>query len=69
MYIFSLVGDLQRVEIPRKDMEVIKGQMVVLEAWYTPTSLIEKNTVIWQFMTNDSKQVSSSYGWLFNVVS
>ncbi|XP_066535731.1 endothelial cell-selective adhesion molecule [Hoplias malabaricus] len=52
-------GDLQRVEMPRKDMEVIKGQMVVLEAWYTPTSLIEKNTVIWNFMANDSKQIIS----------
>ncbi|KAL7831700.1 hypothetical protein AOLI_G00292480 [Acnodon oligacanthus] len=52
-------GDLQKVEMPRKDMEVIKGQMVVLEAWYTPTSLIEKNTVIWNFMASDSKQIIS----------
>ncbi|XP_048017819.1 endothelial cell-selective adhesion molecule isoform X3 [Megalobrama amblycephala] len=52
-------GDSQRVEVPRKDMEVIMGQMVVLEAWYTPTTSIEKNTVIWSFMANDSKQVIS----------
>ncbi|XP_030633951.1 endothelial cell-selective adhesion molecule [Chanos chanos] len=53
------LGDSQRVEIPRKEMEVVRGQMVVLEAWYTPTSVIEKNSVIWKFMTNDSKQIIS----------
>ncbi|XP_051535327.1 endothelial cell-selective adhesion molecule-like [Myxocyprinus asiaticus] len=52
-------GDSQRVEMPRKDMEVVMGQMVVLEAWYTPTTPIEKNTVIWNFMSNDSKQIIS----------
>ncbi|KAG9265397.1 endothelial cell-selective adhesion molecule-like isoform X1 [Astyanax mexicanus] len=57
--LWALPGDLQKVEMPRKDMEVIKGQMVVLEAWYTPTSPIEKNTVIWNFMANDSKQIIS----------
>ncbi|KAK9962035.1 hypothetical protein ABG768_007420 [Culter alburnus] len=57
--IFFLQSDSQRVEVPRKDMEVIMGQMVVLEAWYTPTTSIEKNTVIWSFMANDSKQVIS----------
>lgn len=54
----SIAGDSQRVEMPRKDMEAIKGQTVVLEAWYTPTSVIKKNTVIWNFMASDSKQVS-----------
>ncbi|XP_067307954.1 endothelial cell-selective adhesion molecule isoform X4 [Pseudorasbora parva] len=52
-------GDSQQVEVPRKDMEVIMGQMAVLEAWYTPTNSIEKNTVIWTFWANDSKQVIS----------
>ncbi|XP_053502555.1 endothelial cell-selective adhesion molecule isoform X2 [Ictalurus furcatus] len=52
-------GDSQRVEMPRKDMEAIKGQTVVLEAWYTPTSVIKKNTVIWNFMASDSKQIIS----------
>lgn len=33
--------------------------MAVLEAWYTPTTSIEKNTVIWTFWANDSKQVIS----------
>ncbi|XP_019729823.1 endothelial cell-selective adhesion molecule isoform X2 [Hippocampus comes] len=38
-------------------MEVVKGQMVVLQAWYSPSSDISKNTVIWHFIGNESKQV------------
>ncbi|XP_076833534.1 endothelial cell-selective adhesion molecule [Brachyhypopomus gauderio] len=52
-------ADSLRVEMPKKDLEVIRGQVVFLEAWYTPTSAIEKNTVIWNFMANDSKQIIS----------
>ncbi|KAJ8280641.1 hypothetical protein GJAV_G00057240 [Gymnothorax javanicus] len=59
MLTLAFPGDSQRVEIPRRDMEVIEGQTVVLQAWYTPTSDIEKNTIIWNFMANDSKQVIS----------
>nr|XP_046169528.1 endothelial cell-selective adhesion molecule-like isoform X2 [Oncorhynchus gorbuscha] len=51
--------DSQRVEMPRREMEVVKGQMVVLQAWYSPTSDIGRNSVIWNFMANDSKQVIS----------
>ncbi|TSX58303.1 Endothelial cell-selective adhesion molecule [Bagarius yarrelli] len=47
----------QRVEMPRKYIEAVEGQAVLLEAWYTPTSLIRKNTVIWTFMANDFKQI------------
>ena len=43
--------------MPRKDMEVVQGRTVVLQAWYTPTSEIEKNSIIWNLMANDSKQV------------
>ncbi|XP_077421440.1 endothelial cell-selective adhesion molecule isoform X2 [Vanacampus margaritifer] len=50
-------GDSQKVEIPREEMEVVKGQMVVLQAWYSPSSDISKNTVIWHFTGNESKQV------------
>ncbi|XP_051933482.1 endothelial cell-selective adhesion molecule isoform X2 [Hippocampus zosterae] len=50
-------GDSQKVEIPREEMEVVKGQMVVLQAWYSPSSDISKNTVIWHFIGNESKQV------------
>ncbi|XP_019729822.1 endothelial cell-selective adhesion molecule isoform X1 [Hippocampus comes] len=50
-------GDSKKVEIPREEMEVVKGQMVVLQAWYSPSSDISKNTVIWHFIGNESKQV------------
>ncbi|XP_070762099.1 endothelial cell-selective adhesion molecule, partial [Enoplosus armatus] len=49
--------DTHKVEIPRREMEVVKGQMVVLHAWYSPISDISKNSVIWHFMGNESKQV------------
>ncbi|XP_029571216.1 endothelial cell-selective adhesion molecule isoform X1 [Salmo trutta] len=52
-------GDSQQVEMPRREREVVKGQMVVLQAWYSPTSDIGRNSVIWNFMANDSKQVIS----------
>ncbi|XP_045071064.1 endothelial cell-selective adhesion molecule isoform X2 [Coregonus clupeaformis] len=51
--------DSQRVEMPRREIEVVKGQMVVLQGWYSPTSDIGRNSVIWNFMANDSKQVIS----------
>lgn len=50
-------GDAQKVEMPSKEMEVVRGQMVVLQAWYSPSSDISKNTVIWHFTGNESKQV------------
>ncbi|XP_028826388.1 endothelial cell-selective adhesion molecule isoform X2 [Denticeps clupeoides] len=59
LWLWLSPGDSQRVEMPRKDMEVVKGQIVVLQAWYSPTSDIERNTVIWNFMANDSKQIIS----------
>uniref|UniRef100_A0A3P9LYH5 Endothelial cell adhesion molecule b n=1 Tax=Oryzias latipes TaxID=8090 RepID=A0A3P9LYH5_ORYLA len=49
--------DSQKVEMPSKEMEVVRGQMVVLQAWYSPSSDISKNTVIWHFTGNESKQV------------
>ncbi|CAL8353241.1 unnamed protein product [Lota lota] len=55
MWMFQ--GDSHRVEFPRGEMEVVKGQTVVLHAWYSPTSDIAKNSVIWLFMGNKSKQV------------
>lgn len=63
----AVTGDSQRVEMPRKDMEVIMGQMVVLEAWYTPTTSTEKNAVIWTFMANHSKQVSMFGNSIINI--
>ncbi|XP_071351879.1 endothelial cell-selective adhesion molecule [Trachinotus anak] len=57
LLIWILQGDTQKVEIPRGEMEVVKGQMVVLHAWYSPSSDISRNSVVWNFMGNKSTQV------------
>ncbi|XP_054651038.1 endothelial cell-selective adhesion molecule isoform X3 [Dunckerocampus dactyliophorus] len=57
MFLWIFQGDTHKVEIPWEEMEVVKGQMVVLHAWYTPVSDISKNSVIWHFTGNQSKQV------------
>ncbi|XP_068601863.1 endothelial cell-selective adhesion molecule, partial [Brachionichthys hirsutus] len=51
--------DAQTVEIPRGEMEVVRGQKVVLQAWYSPNSDISKNSLTWQFVGNRSKPVIS----------
>uniref|UniRef100_H3DFH7 Endothelial cell adhesion molecule b n=1 Tax=Tetraodon nigroviridis TaxID=99883 RepID=H3DFH7_TETNG len=51
----GLPGDAQAVEIPRAEMEVVKGQMAVLHAWYSPGSDISKNSVTWQIFGNGTK--------------
>lgn len=53
-------GDTKEVEIPIGEMEVVKGQMVVLHAWYSPNSDISKNSVVWLFTGKKSKQVRRS---------
>ncbi|XP_062377286.1 endothelial cell-selective adhesion molecule [Sardina pilchardus] len=57
VWVWSSPGDSQRVEMPRRELEVTRGQMVLLQAWYSPTSSIDRNAVIWNFMANDSKQI------------
>lgn len=53
----GLPGDAQAVEIPRAEMEVVKGQIAVLHAWYSPGSDISKNSVTWQVFGNGTKPV------------
>lgn len=38
-------------------MEVVKGQIAVLQAWYSPSSDISKNSVTWQLYENGTKPV------------
>ncbi|XP_034403849.1 endothelial cell-selective adhesion molecule [Cyclopterus lumpus] len=57
MLLWMFQGDTKEVEIPRGEMEVVKGQMVVLHAWYSPNSDISKNSVIWHFTGKEIKQV------------
>ncbi|KAJ8398979.1 hypothetical protein AAFF_G00416460 [Aldrovandia affinis] len=59
-FLWIFPGDAQQVVIPRKTIEVINGQKVVLQAWYTPTSNIDRNTVIWNFMSNISILIISN---------
>lgn len=49
-------------------MEVVQGQMVVLQAWYSPSADISKNSVIWYFSGNASKQVRREQPKQCNVV-
>ncbi|XP_063062291.1 endothelial cell-selective adhesion molecule [Engraulis encrasicolus] len=58
-WLWSSPGDSQRVEMPRKELEVVQGQTVVLQAWYSPTTTIDRNTISWSFTANDSKQIIS----------
>ncbi|CAB1417620.1 unnamed protein product [Pleuronectes platessa] len=57
LFMWMTQGDTHKVEIPRAELEVVKGEMVVLQAWYSPNSDISRNSVIWQFMGNKSRQV------------
>uniref|UniRef100_A0AAV2J1R1 Ig-like domain-containing protein n=1 Tax=Knipowitschia caucasica TaxID=637954 RepID=A0AAV2J1R1_KNICA len=57
MLMWIIQGDTQGVEIPTKELEVVKGRMVILQAWYTPSLDISKNVVIWTFETNQSTPV------------
>ncbi|KAJ8347584.1 hypothetical protein SKAU_G00261730 [Synaphobranchus kaupii] len=59
MFLWIFPGDAQMV-LPRKRIEVINGQMVVLQAWYAPTSDINRNTIIWNFMSNASTLIISN---------
>ncbi|XP_029301742.1 LOW QUALITY PROTEIN: endothelial cell-selective adhesion molecule [Cottoperca gobio] len=57
MLIWIFQGDTKNVEFPRGEMEVVRGQMVMLHAWYTPRSDINKNSVMWLFKGKEPKQV------------
>ncbi|KAG9351513.1 hypothetical protein JZ751_022764 [Albula glossodonta] len=47
--------------MPQRNINVVHGKMVVLQAWYPPTSSsdISKNTVIWNLVTNFSTLIIS----------
>lgn len=62
MFMWIIQGDTQGVEIPSKEIEVVKGQKVTLQAWYSPTSDISKNVVIWSFVANQSSSLITFSG-------
>ncbi|KAM4620956.1 endothelial cell adhesion molecule a [Polymixia lowei] len=59
--LWLLSGVWAQIQMPQTSMEVIKGQKVVLRAWYTPTpgSDTNTNTILWNFVTNSTKLIIS----------
>ncbi|XP_008307677.1 endothelial cell-selective adhesion molecule-like isoform X1 [Cynoglossus semilaevis] len=55
--LWTLPGEGQRVELSSAEVEVVKGDMVVFQAWYSPNSDFSKNSVVWQWTGNKTKQV------------
>lgn len=56
-FFFWVSGDLAQLQLPQKNVEVIEGKMVVLQATYTGTE-IQKNTVVWNYMSSNTEMVS-----------
>ncbi|XP_052423799.1 endothelial cell adhesion molecule a isoform X1 [Carassius gibelio] len=60
-FLCCIPGDLAQLQLPQKNVEVIKGQMVVLQASYTGVE-IEKNTVVWNYMSSSTEMIISYVG-------
>ncbi|KAM3868875.1 endothelial cell adhesion molecule a [Diretmus argenteus] len=60
-FLLGLSGVLAEIQMPQTSMEVIKGQMVVLKAWYTqpPGTNKNSNTILWNFVSNNTKLIIS----------
>ncbi|XP_030648382.1 endothelial cell adhesion molecule a [Chanos chanos] len=56
-FLTFLPGELAQLQIPHKNIDVIKGKNVVLQASYS--GIIDQNTVLWNFMTNTSQIIIS----------
>ncbi|XP_057177031.1 endothelial cell adhesion molecule a isoform X2 [Triplophysa rosa] len=54
-------GDLAQIQLPQKNVEVIEGKMVVLQASYTGTE-IQRNTVVWNYMSSNTEMIISYVG-------
>ncbi|KAG7483569.1 hypothetical protein MATL_G00039780 [Megalops atlanticus] len=59
-FLWLFPGVMLEVHIPQKKIEVINGKMVVLQAWYSKTDNFQKNTVLWNFMSNNTKLIISN---------
>ncbi|CAL8364363.1 unnamed protein product [Lota lota] len=59
--LWGLSGVWAQIQMPSPQMEVRKGQTVVLQAWYTPRTNtdISLNTISWTFVTNSTKLIIS----------
>uniref|UniRef100_A0A673JSS5 Endothelial cell-selective adhesion molecule-like n=1 Tax=Sinocyclocheilus rhinocerous TaxID=307959 RepID=A0A673JSS5_9TELE len=54
-------SDLAQLQLPQKNVEVIQGKMVVLQASYTGVE-IQKNTVVWNYMSSSTEMIISYVG-------
>ncbi|XP_035637871.1 endothelial cell-selective adhesion molecule-like [Oncorhynchus keta] len=58
-FFLFFTGVLAQIQMPQRTMEVIEGQKVVLQAWYSPSSITGKNTVLWNFVANNTQLIIS----------
>lgn len=58
-FFLFFTGVLAQIQMPQRTMEVIEGQKVVLQAWYSTSSLTVKNTVLWNFVANNTQLIIS----------
>lgn len=55
--VFFFPGDLAALQVPQKNVEVIQGKTVVLQAAYAGAD-IQKNTVVWNYMSKNTEMVT-----------
>nr|XP_020469193.1 endothelial cell-selective adhesion molecule isoform X2 [Monopterus albus] len=60
-FLWGLPGILAQMQMPQTSMDAIKDQMVVLKASYIPApgSDLSTNTVLWNFVSNNSQLIIS----------
>lgn len=63
-FLWGLSGVWAPIQMPQTNVDVIKGQMVVLRAWYTPSpgTDVSANTVLWNFVPNTDIIISYTQG-------
>ncbi|KAK7120632.1 hypothetical protein R3I94_020577 [Phoxinus phoxinus] len=60
-FLCCISGDLAQLVLPYKNVEVIQGKMVVLQASFTGAE-IQKNTVVWNYMSTSTEMIISYVG-------
>nr|XP_046181615.1 endothelial cell-selective adhesion molecule-like isoform X1 [Oncorhynchus gorbuscha] len=58
-FLLYFPGVLAQIQMPQSIMKVIEGQKVVLQAWYSTSYSIGKNTILWNFVANNSQLIIS----------
>ncbi|XP_048036716.1 endothelial cell adhesion molecule a isoform X1 [Megalobrama amblycephala] len=60
-FLCCISGDLAALQVPQKNVEVIQGNAVVLQASYTGAE-IQKNTVVWNYISSSTEMIISYVG-------